>query len=876
MKTIYSYATKTLALATLSIVLTLTTQAQNNVGIGTTTPHPKAILELQAIDKGVLVPRLTAVQMNAITTPPNGLLVYNTTENCFNYYNSTITNWKSMCATTGIANSGDTVIINLLKVDSLFVHYLKADSAFITNLFSTYIKADSAYIKLLRADSIFTNYLYANTIKADTIIGGFGKFDSLYVGGQNILQTISDSIAAQAWLLKGNNANATNQLGTLNARNLNIITNNSVRISVMSGTGNVGIGQTLPTEKLDVIGNIKTTGSVEFGNDLKPAGLSGTIGDLLISQGAGVAPTWVPQITIVPTTTNTLTNPTNTITSTVNGVTATAPAVNTVSNSLAGTNLTTTVNGVAGAPVNLSTIVPATTNTLASAGNTITSTVNGVTATAPAVNTVSNTYNTTTGDLSTTVNGVTGANVVIPAAQNITDSIKAQAWLLKGNASTTAGANFVGTTDAQDLVLKTRGIENMRILNTNGNVGIGTVAPSTILDVFATGPRNAIRETVDGGYSGMEAYSYRAGSIIAHPYFMGLAANGTKGGATYPLFDHPLSAYIGRDAIDGNSGGNYGGASMYFFTTEDYTITNKGTKIEFRTTPNSSNSTDLPRMTIDHNGNVGIGTKTPNTILDIFASGANNAIRGTVEGGYSGIEAFTYRNGAVINYHPYFIGNYARGSKTSPAYPLAGDVLSAYIGRAAIDGGNANYGGASMYFFTTEDYTTNNKGTKIEFRTTPNSSNSTDLPRMTIDHNGKVGIGTAAPTEKLHVIGNILASGSITPSDARYKQNINTLQEALTNVLKLRGVSYEMKAEHKEKGFGTGTQVGVIAQEVEAVYPQLINTSSDGYKGVDYSKFTPILIEAIKELNAKHEAALQAQQAQIELLKKQVELLQKK
>ncbi len=363
------------------LVVVATTQAQNNVGIGTTTPNPKALLELQATDKGLLIPRLTTVQMNAITTPPNGLLVYNTTDNCFNYYNTTASMWKSMCVatTTGISNNGDTVIINLLKADSIFVNYLTvntalinnlfatyitADSAYIKNLVSNYIKADSAYIKLLRTDSIFTNYLYAhyivtdsiyaqlgkfdslvikgvsidslikqisqnylntkdtivlnylradsiyttllradsafinylyaNTIKADTIIGGWGKFDSLYVGGANILNTITDSITAQAWLLKGNLTTNANKLGTINARDLHIITNNTERVTVLSGTGNVGIGQTLPSEKLDVIGNIKTTGSMELGTDLKPAGLAGNAGEILTSAGAGIAPTWTP------------------------------------------------------------------------------------------------------------------------------------------------------------------------------------------------------------------------------------------------------------------------------------------------------------------------------------------------------------------------------------------------------------------------------------------------------------------------------------------------------------------------------------------------------------------------------------------------------
>ncbi|HNW97280.1 MAG TPA: collagen-like protein [Bacteroidales bacterium] len=65
---------------------TFTLQAQENVGIGTTTPDPSSILDLSAIDKGFLVPRLTTIQRMAIDHPTQGLLVYDIDTLCFFYF----------------------------------------------------------------------------------------------------------------------------------------------------------------------------------------------------------------------------------------------------------------------------------------------------------------------------------------------------------------------------------------------------------------------------------------------------------------------------------------------------------------------------------------------------------------------------------------------------------------------------------------------------------------------------------------------------------------------------------------------------------------------------------------------------------------------
>jgi FtsZ-binding cell division protein ZapB len=120
--------------------------------------------------------------------------------------------------------------------------------------------------------------------------------------------------------------------------------------------------------------------------------------------------------------------------------------------------------------------------------------------------------------------------------------------------------------------------------------------------------------------------------------------------------------------------------------------------------------------------------------------------------------------------------------------------------------------------------------------------------RLFINGSGFVGIGTNNPTQALQVVGNILASGTITPSDIRYKKNIQPIQSPMDKLMQLNGVTYEYrKEEFPQMGFNDNEQVGLIAQEVEKVFPQLVVTDEKGFKAVDYVKLVPVLIEALKD-----------------------------
>ena len=93
---------------------------------------------------------------------------------------------------------------------------------------------------------------------------------------------------------------------------------------------------------------------------------------------------------------------------------------------------------------------------------------------------------------------------------------------------------------------------------------------------------------------------------------------------------------------------------------------------------------------------------------------------------------------------------------------------------------------------------------------------------LSILGNGNVGIGTPAASEKLQVMGNILASGSITPSDIRYKKLITPLSKSLDKICSLNGVNYFWKKEeYPTMSFNNDKQIGVIAQELEGLEAML-------------------------------------------------------
>ena len=110
----------------------------------------------------------------------------------------------------------------------------------------------------------------------------------------------------------------------------------------------------------------------------------------------------------------------------------------------------------------------------------------------------------------------------------------------------------------------------------------------------------------------------------------------------------------------------------------------------------------------------------------------------------------------------------------------------------------------------------------------------------------------------LDVTGAIRATGDVTAfysSDKNLKENISNIENSLDKVSKLNGVYYNWTKEAQEKHshFGEEKEVGVIAQDVEAVLPEIVATREDGTKAVRYERLCAVLIESIKELKKEIE-----------------------
>jgi Chaperone of endosialidase len=394
---------------------------------------------------------------------------------------------------------------------------------------------------------------------------------------------------------------------------------------------------------------------------------------------------------------------------------------------------------------------------------------------------------------------------------------------------TTAGVVFTPNTPASTTVLYVSSIDGSQ-WTYNGTTYVTAPISS---DWKITGNAGTVQATNFVGTTDNVGLSFRTANVIRQT----ITNAGNVGiGTTAPLFKLSNTA---STILDGGPGLGTGTAvsgigwsiaeagyavGIENIATNAYSngLTVRTASADPLTSILSVGSSNTRRMVVQGNGNVGIGTPTPATLFHV---------NGTA----------TFAGGATIS---------GTGSSTWIAMPSGGSGIGTTNATWA-----ANVVGASNYFTGSlpGDTAYRNLTGKLLF------GNTSGAPAMAITGNN-VGIGTLAPTQKLHVIGNILASGTITPSDKRLKSNIKDVQYGVKELLKLKPVSYTKKFSLDKDEKGEIKEFGFIAQDLQKVIPELVTENgADKLLAINYMSLIPLLVKAIQE-----------QQQQIEVLKAKV------
>ncbi len=410
---------------------------------------------------------------------------------------------------------------------------------------------------------------------------------------------------------------------------------------------------------------------------------------------------------------------------------------------------------------------------------------------------------------------------------------KTMNWLLSGNSGTSFSTDSLGTTDNQPLIIKTNGEKRM-LIDTAGNIGIGASDPQAKLEVRGT---NANIRLDNPGQSRL-IISALAGSETVFQYNSGA---GTPGLTFMNGFGVPIVKFTG----------------------------------------------DLK---------VGIGTTSPNDQLEIAATEGGRAIVSDGAGATRRVILFQAPT-ASRDYGRIVAHQYGIGGKNL----ILQDT-----------GGNVGIGTTSP---SHKLHVTGQEGVRVRINSKINSGVSLALNEQSqwsvatvlvgdpefprgdfqiyndrVNRNAvyidglslRVGIGTTTPGFALDVAGEAHASDFLVSSDERLKTDVAKLTNVLEKLEKIRGVSFEWNEAYESQGRSTGhREIGVIAQEVETVFPELVTSSGDeGFRTVSYSRLTAILVEAIKELRAEKNAQTKAlaaehiaQQRQIEIQQRIIEAL---
>ena len=130
------------------------------------------------------------------------------------------------------------------------------------------------------------------------------------------------------------------------------------------------------------------------------------------------------------------------------------------------------------------------------------------------------------------------------------------------------------------------------------------------------------------------------------------------------------------------------------------------------------------------------------------------------------------------------------------------------------------------------------------------------------------------PNGSVNATGSILGNTFLISSDQRFKDGIKPIENGLDLIRKMRGTTYTFKktAEFVERNFPQERQYGFIAQEMEKVMPEAVRKQRDGFYAVNYTAVVPVLVEAMKQLDARQAETTQLQQQVAEMKAQLTEL----
>ena len=440
-------------------------------------------------------------------------------------------------------------------------------------------------------------------------------------------------------------------------------------------------------------------------------------------------------------------------------------------------------------------------------------------------------YNNTTGVISLTSGNLTEATSSVLTITGGTGAVLGSGTSIQVKQATTSVSGFLSSTDWTTFNNKANALSGTTnyIAKFTSSTGIGN---SSIIDTANT-------------YIQIN----KNGSSITAPIFQIVPTTTTNSSLMQLDNAGAGTLYIGRQNSVGNSDligslGAYASVLGHTGTQTLHLITNS-----------------LSRLSVDGSGNVGIGTSSPfgssaertihlsdagggnatmyvtnsaNTVKTILGMQSSNAI-GLV--GMQSNNPFIIVTNDTERMRITAAGNVGVG--TSNPLDKFHIQESSTTGVIRLGGGNGA-GNARMYFYShsTDAYIDmygNNGYLPLKIYGNPLSLMGGNVLINTTTNNG----------ENLYVSGTIRATSTITAnSDIRIKSNITKIENALEKVGQISGYTYNTNYDDKRHG-------GVIAQEIDKVFPEIVNTGNDGLMGVEYGNISALLIEAIKEQNIK-------------------------